>query len=81
MTRTEVARRLGLTYKEVKDAELSGLDKCRRYLLHYGYGWEDFFGPPEQTLGTDFDPELLCSEEPDDDLCRPADVALADGLH
>lgn len=77
MTRAEVARALGLTYKEVKDAELSGLDKCRRYLAHCGYEKSDFFGPPDPSLDIRLD-QLLDNCEDEYDSYGSTDAPMAD---
>ena len=66
MNRTAVARALGLTYKEVLDAERSGLAKLRAYCYTSGIRIEDYLGAEEPPLPLDVD-DL---EELDDDSER-----------
>lgn len=56
MNRREVAKILGISYREVKDAEESGLEKCRAFMEEQGLVLRDFLGPssfgrtPEEVL-------------------------------
>jgi hypothetical protein len=73
MNRTAVAKVLGLTYKEVLDAERSGLAKLRAYCYTAGIRIEDFLGAEDPPLPLDVDN----LEEPDDDSERPDERAGA----